>query len=346
MQITIRDVAKRAGISPAIVSRVVNKDALLSIKEETRKRVEEAVVALNYIPNPIARGLRRSSTSTIGMIVPDIANPFFTDIIKGAQDVSIENGLFLILFNTDEDWENEKKSIEILARQKVDGILYLSAHLDFMATRMFEQIKMPYVLVNRNTVDINTSFVGLDNINGAMMAVEYLAKLGHTKIAHISGPLHTDTGSGRLQGYRKGLLKLGIKHEMDYLVEAPFSFDGGYKAINKLLSLEDKPSAIFAANDLIAMGSIAGAASMSVKVPRDLSIIGFNNIWVAPYCMPPLTTISFDNYKMGYEACKMLIKTISEPSQIASKLILEPKLVVRQSTAHYKNNSASPAYFS
>jgi DNA-binding LacI/PurR family transcriptional regulator len=294
--------------------------------------VEIAVTELNYSPNPIARSLRGKTSSTIGMLVPDIGNPFFVDIIKGAQDTAFLNDMMLLLINSDEIWQNEKKMINMLISKKVDGILYLSAHLDIKATQYMDDNNIPYVLVNRNSANAHTSFVGLDNINGALIAVQHLIECGHTKIAHISGPLFTDTASGRLQGYHKALSMTGIKHRPEYIVESSFTYKGGFEAVKKLLELDDRPTAIFAANDLIAMGAIVGANEVGVTVPDSLSIIGFNDIWVASHFMPPLSTVYFDNYKMGSEACRMLIDIISD-NKAEKQFILEPKLVVRNSTA-------------
>lgn len=336
MGVTIKDVARHAGVSPAIISRILNNDISLSIKDTTRQKVLDSIVTLNYRPNPVARGLRCNSTAILGMIVPDIANPFFVDIIKGAQTAAMESGYCLMIINTEEKDETETKTIEILSQQRVDGILNLSAHMDQGATNKLNGSKLPYVLVNRNSADGDTSFVGLDNVEGAVLAVEHLIGLRHRKIAHITGPGYTDTGIGRLQGYRMALMQHKIAYRSEYCVEAPFTFEGGLQAITKLCSLPDRPTAVFASNDLIAMGAIAGASALSLNVPNDLSIIGFNDIWLAQYTMPPLSTVYFDNYLMGYEACKMLISKIVNPELKANMFILKPKLVVRQSTIAIK----------
>lgn len=337
MSVTIKDVAKRAGVTPALVSRVINNDPTLSVKEETRARIFKAADELSYLPNPFAQSLRTKSTKTLGMLVPDIGNPFFINIIKGAQDAALARDMCLLLINTDEVWENEKKLIQMLVNKKVDGILYLSAHMDIKAIRLIEELKTPYVLVNRNSGDENTLYVGLDNLNGALLAMKHLVELGHEKIAHIAGPLYTDTASGRLQGYRTALHMRGIELNLDYVIETSFSFDGGEQAVKKLLAMKgDRPTAIFAANDLIAMGAVSGANEMGVSVPEDLSIVGFNNIWVAKHFMPPLTTVDFDNYKMGEEACNMLVDKIADPKMEPRQVVLEPHLVVRKSTAKPK----------
>ena len=336
MSVTIKDVAKKAGVTPAVVSRVLNNDSTLSIKNETRDNVIRAASELNYQPNSIARSLRSKTTGTLGMLVPDIANPYFVNIIKGAQDYALENDMCLILINTDDIWENEKKLINVLINKKVDGILYLSAHLDIKANTLLSAGLIPYVLVNRNSVNSNTSYVGTDNFAGAYMAVQHLLSLGHTKIAHISGPLYTDTASGRLQGYFAAIKAAGFQQNPRYIIESSFTFEGGHSAAKELLSLENPPTAIFAANDLIAMGTIVSADEMNLSVPEDLSVIGMNDIWTGKYFMPPLTTISYDAYKMGSEACKMLINQIANNNQDQLRIILEPSLVIRKSTAQVK----------
>ncbi len=334
MSVTIKDVAREAGVTPAVVSRTLNNDKTLSIKDETRERVLVAAKKLRYRPNPFAQNLRSNNTKSIGMLVPDIANPFFTDIIKGAQDAALERDMYIVLLNTDEVWQKEKKLINMLVGKKVDGILYLSAHLDIKATELMGKAEMPYVLVNRNAVNTGKSFVGLDNIKGAMMAMEHLYEQGHQKIAHLAGPLYTDTASGRAQGYRAGLMVHGLELRQEYIIETEYSYEGGRDAMVQLLKdVENRPTAVFAANDLIAMGAVAGAAEMGLSVPSDISIIGFNDIWIAKHFMPPLSTVGFDNYRMGKEACKMLIETIDNPHMEARELILEPYLCVRDSVA-------------
>ncbi len=332
MNITIKDVAKQAGVTAAVVSRVINDDPKLSIREETRSRVLEAVEKLEYRPNAIARSLRTKTTGTIAMIIPDITNPFFPEIIKGAQIAAAENGFSLILFNTEEDVGKQREYIELVSEKQMDGVLLASVHTDDESIDLLERYKKPYVLVNRITRNIQSSFVTVDDVYGARVAIEHLIQFGHRKIAHISGPLYTDTGLQRLEGYRKALKKFGVEFSLDYIAESKYDEDGGYKAMKQLFSLENKPTAVFAANDLIAIGAISAIEDEGLKVPENISIVGFNDIWVAQKISPPLTSVKFPLFDMGYLASEILIKKTQGKVVCEDKMVLEPELVVRSST--------------
>ncbi len=328
----MKDVAKKAGVTPAIVSRVINDDPSLFIREETRNRVLEAVKSLGYRPNAIARSLRTKTTGTIAMVIPDITNPFFPEIIKGVQRAVSQKAFSLILGNTEDDIAKQREYIELLVEKQIDGVLLASLHTDDESIDLLERYHIPYVLVNRITKDIQSPFVIVDDVYGAKLAVEHLVQLGHKKIAHISGPLYIDTGLQRLEGYRKTLNNFGIEFFSEYVVESKFDEEGGYSAMKRLLSLEDRPTAVFAANDLIALGALTAISEQELKVPDDISIVGFNDIWIAQKVSPPLTTIKFALFDMGYIASEMLIKKIQGEVVAEKRIILEPELVVRHST--------------
>ncbi len=332
MKITIKDVAKEAGVSPAIVSRVINEDPKLSIRDETRERVLEVVEKLEYRPNAIARSLRTKTTGTIAMIIPDITNPFFPEIIKGAQTASAKEGFSLILFNTEENIEKQREYIELVSEKQIDGVLLSSVYSDDKSIDLLEKYKKPYVLANRITRNIKSSFVIVNDFYGAVLAVEHLIQLGHRKIAHISGPLYTETGLQRSEGYRKTLNKFGIESCSEYVVESKFEEENGYKAMKQLLSLEDIPTGVFAANDLIAIGALSAIEEKGLMVPKDISIVGFDDIWVTSKLSPPLTSIRFQLFDMGYLASKILIQKIQGKVVDNDRIVLEPELVVRCST--------------
>lgn len=333
MRITMKDVAKQAGVSSAIVSRVINKDPDLCIRAETRERVLRAVEDLKYRPNAIARSLRMKTTGTIAMIIPDITNPFFPEIIKGAQVAAAEKGSSLILFNTEENVEKQREYIELVSEKQIDGVLLSSVHIDDnKSIVLLEKYEKPYVLVNRVKRNIQSPFVTVDDVYGATLAVEHLIQLGHRKIAHITGPLYTDTGLQRLEGYRKTLNKFGVKFFSEYVIESKFDAEGGSEAMKKLLLLENKFTAVFAANDLIAIGALSAMQEKGLKSPEDISIIGFNDIWVAQKVSPPLTSIKFPLFDMGYSAAKILMQKIQGKTIDNDKIVLDLELVVRHST--------------
>ena len=334
---TIKIVAKLAGVTPSVVSRVINQDSRLSIREETRNRILQAIKELNFRPNQIARSLRMKSTATIAMVVPDIANPFFAEIIKGAQDNAAKKEYSLILCNTDENALKEKDYIKLLVNKQTDGIILASVYIEDETIGLLQNFNIPYVLVNRTFKNDKVSYVIVDNVYGAVHAVQHLIDLGHKKIAHISGLLYTETGLTRLEGYRKTLMKNKIDFNSDYVVESTFTEQGGYEAMLKLLRVSPLPSAVFASNDLIAFGAIDAIKEHNLSVPEDISVVGFNDIWMAKRITPPLTTVRFPLYDMGRISIEILINKIQKQNNLKDKIILTPELIIRKSTCFLRS---------
>ena len=337
LKVTIKDVAKRAGVDPSTVSRIINNDPKLSVREETRLRILETIRELGYQPNSIARNLRLNTSGTIGMLIPDITNPLFPAVIKGVESFSSEKDLSLILCNTGDLPEKELKMIRFLLNRRVDGLLLASVHMRDETIAEVEKSGVPYVLVNRGNRKDAGAYVVADNAAGAKMAVRHLIDLGHRKIAHIAGFLYTDSGIERLEGYRKELNLADIRLDSEYIVEAGYSELGGYKAMNKLLLLPDPPTAVFAVNDLTAMGALLAMNEHGVRVPEDISIVGFDDIWVVERITPALTTVKVPLYEMGYLAMNMLFQKMKEVPIEQERIILESSLVVRRSTAAVKS---------
>ncbi len=332
MPVTLKEVADRAGVNPSTVSRVINEDPNLSIREETRNRILRAIEELEYRPNAVARSLRLKTTRTAGMIIPDITNPFFPEVFKGAESAASERGFSLILCNTNEDPEKEKSYIKLLAEKQVDGILLASTYIQDETIDMAARRNIPYVLVNRASRNAGSASVVVDDVYGAELAVQHLADLGHRRIAHISGLLYTETGLERLEGYRRTLNRNQIPFLSEYMVEARFSEREGYLAMEKLLALPQPPTGVFSANDLIALGAVSAITDHGLHVPEDISVVGFNDIWLAGKVHPPLTTVKVPLYDMGYLAFENLAKKIlGEPTQ-QNKIVLRPELVIRAST--------------
>lgn len=333
MQPTLKHVATLAGVTPSVVSRVVNGDTRLSIREETRSRILKIVEELGYRPNAVARSLRLKTTESIAMVLPDIANPFFSVIIKGAQKAASERGISLILCDTEEDPVKERNYIELLAGKRTDGILLASISIEDETLDLVNKYHIPYILVNRTTGNANESYVMFDDVNGAIYAVEHLISLGHRSIAHIAGLLYTATGLGRLEGYRKTLKKYNINFASEYVVETEFKEEGGFMAMKKLLKLKKPPTSVFAANDLIALGALAAISDEGLSVPGDISIVGFNDIWIAKSANPPLTTVRCPLYDMGYIASEILINKIKGVPIDNDKVVLKTELITRNSTS-------------
>lgn len=333
MRVTIKDVAERAGVDPSTVSRIINNDPKLSVRAETRLRISEAIGELGYRPNFMARNLRLNTSGAVGMLIPDITNPSFPEMIKGAESSSSEKDLSLILCNTGDIPEKELKMVRFLLDRRVDGLLLASVHMRDETIQEVEKSGVPYVLVNRGNRKDTGAYVVADNAAGARMAVRHLISLGHRKIAHIAGFLYTDTGIERMEGYRKELNLADIPSNPEYMVEAGYTEREGYKAMRKLLLLPDRPTAVFAANDLLAMGALMAMHENGVRVPEDISIVGFDDIWVVERITPALTTVKVPLYEMGSLAMNMLFHKMKDLQVEQERIVLEPSLVVRRSTA-------------
>lgn len=329
---TIKDVAKLAKVSPAIVSRIINEDDTLSIRKETEERVRAAIKQLGYRPNLMARALRVKETRVIAMVIADISNPYFPELVKGAQKAATERDFILTLFDTEEDIENEKKFIEVISDRQMDGIILTSVYIEDEIIRFVNKSGMPYVLIQRMADNANGLCVKVDDVRGSSMAVQHLVDYGHTRIANICGLLYTDPGINRLEGYRKTLEKNNIDYNSDYVMESDFTEAGGYTAMKKILALPNPPSAVVVANDLMALGAMEAVKDSGMSIPDDISLAGFDDIWVARKTNPTLTTIRADLYNMGYVACKLLIKKILGERIENENIIIDVGLVVREST--------------
>lgn len=332
MKPTIKDVAKIAGVSPSTVSRVITKSEDLNIKEETRQRILNAIKKLNYKPNVIARSLRIKSTYTLGMVIPDITNSFFSILFKGADKVASEKDFSIILCNTDDNPNKAEKIINSLVQRQVDGLLLATTNFKNDILNNMNISKYPYVFVNRHLNNDIENYVITDNFLGAILAMEHLISLGHLRIAYVSGPLSIDTALNRLEGYKNSLKRHNLPFDSELVVESEMTEEGGYKAFYELIKKRVKFTAIFAANDLIALGIMTAAKNVGVKIPEDLSLVGFDDLPVVSKINPALTTIKVPLFEMGYYAADMLIRKIKGEKNYISKIILRPELILREST--------------
>lgn len=332
MKITLKDVAKMAGVSPSTVSRVITESSELNIKDETRQRILDAVKKLDYKPNAIARSLRIKSTSTLGMIIPDITNSFFSILFKGAEKLASEKGFSIILCNTDDNLIKAGKLVNSLRQRQVDGLLLATTNIDEGILQDMNLKKYPHVFVNRRLNNEIESSVLVDNFMGTTLAMEHLIALGHSKIAHISGPSSVDTAIKRRNAYKFLLESNNMPYDEDLLVESEMTEEGGYKAFNELIKRHADFTAIYAANDLIAIGVISAAKQKGFQIPEDFSIVGFDDLPIAEKISPGLTTIKIPIYEMGYMAADILIKDIKKEYNYVNKLVFKPELVIRDST--------------
>ena len=329
---TISDVAKLANVSTATVSRVLSHSG--NVKKETAERVLEAIQKLNYQPNLLARQLRKMESKTILVVVPDISNTFFSKVLRGIEQVAIEHDYEVILGDTGNSLEREEGYLDILRKKKADGMILLTARLE---RRLLEEFagEFPVVLACEYLEGSKIPTVSIDNISGARKATEYLIRLGHRRIAFISGPLNVILSRDRLKGFHQALEQHEIPLESCFVQEGDFSFESGYHMMMKFLALEQPPTAVFAANDEMAIGAIKAIKSQGLHVPNDISVIGFDDLKFASIYEPALTTISQPMYEIGKKAMELLIEIINKKSLEKNQYILEDRLVIRDTCKEY-----------
>lgn len=324
---TIVDVARAARVHPSTVSRALNARSEVSLRAETRERVRSAAERLGYRPSALARSLRLRRTLTLGMLVPDIANPFFPQIIKGAEEVAHENDYTLVLCNTADVPEREATYLRVLREREVDGLLVASTRMTDATIDALRDEGFPFVLVNRSSSGADLA-VTVDDRGAAARMVDHLVDQGHRRIAHIAGPQNTTTGLGRAQGAHEALRRRGLGATV---VEADaWSELAGYRAARGLFETE-RPRAIFGANDLIALGAMRAARELGLRVPEDVAFAGFNDIPAA--ALVGLTTILVPQREMGAAAARLLIARLRSERIARRHVVLPTSLVVRGSSA-------------
>lgn len=328
--VTIKDVAKRAGVSVTTVSRVLNNSPH-PISPETRQRVLEAVAELGFCPNAAARSLQLNETKTIGLMLPDIANPYYPGIVRGIEDVAHEEGYTIILCNTDRSRERTLRYLRVLREKRVDGIIFTGGGVveDASHDRFFRREEIATVVIGRHSAEFPS--VQINNVEAARIAVGHLLSRGHRCIACIAGPNTSTTVRDRLDGYRKALAEAGIEYNSALVVTGDFSPAGGYQAVQRLLGLADlRVTAIFAHNDLMAIGALKALTDNGLAVPQDVALVGFDDIPLASYVLPRLTTVAVPVYDLGVTAMRLL-KDLLAGRTVPAVTTLSIELVVRES---------------
>jgi len=331
MSTTIRDVAKRAGVGIATVSRVLNNSS--AVKQETRQRVLQAIKELDYTPNPIARRLSTGQTLTIGVIVPFFTLPDFVKRLQGVQQAISESKYDLILFNVESIEQKDRYFDDLPRNTRVDGVLIIALPLTNYQVSQFKAANIPVVLIDAVHPEVHQVYV--DHAEGAKMAVRHLVSLGHRKIAFVSdyleSPFEFVATKQRYAGYREALNEAQLPFRPEYHLQGEFGREAARKMGHQLLSLEDPPTAVFAGSDTQAIGVLEAARDHGIQVPEQLSVVGYNDIRDAEYM--ELTTIRQPLYESGFEAVKLLFQEIEEPSAHPQKKELPLELIVRKTTA-------------
>lgn len=329
-RITIKEVAQAAGVSIATVSRILNGQG--GVSPVLVEQVETAVKELNYQPNSVARALKIRESKSIGLLIPDIENPFFPALVRGVEDAAQSSGYALILCNTDGKQAAEEKYIQFLLSKQIDGIIFTGNLTYSEWKKWLPIINVPVVLLDRKVDNTPFSTVMADNQLGAFMAVEHLIQQQYKKIALLSGRALSLNNMDRVNGYREALKKHGFDQDAQPMAEGQFTFEGGYQAVDQLFAQGGEFDAIFACNDMMAIGAIERLTELGRRVPEDIAVVGFDNIRMAAWYKPSLTTVDQPVYEMGKMAAQLLMEHISGIRKEAAQVVIKPELVVRQSS--------------
>lgn len=336
-QVTIYDIAKEAKVSVATVSRVLNDTA--PVKGSTRAVIEDIIRKYNFQPNAMARSLLKKETGIIGVIVPDLTNPFFPEVLAGAEHEAQQSGYTFLLSNTVGDYGKESEYLSIMREKRVDGTIFLGGRINLKSCEehlVQELVQyagvIPTVLVNGRLRNTDLVRVATDESAGAALAVQHLIQLGHNEIGFIGGESHMTTTSIKLRAFRKAMKEAGLDIRNEWILPDSFSIDSGKRQMLKLLEMKDRPTAVFCVNDYTAIGAIKAAAEVGMTIPDDMSIVGFDDIPLARHFIPELTTVSQQASDLGRTAVQVL-KAMMNAQKVKKHTLLEPQLIVRQSSS-------------
>lgn len=326
---TMREVAQRAGVSPTTVSHVVNNTRYVS--EEVRARVNAVMEELGYRPNALARSLRRGETQTLGLILPDSANPFFAEVGRSIEAAAFETGYNVILCNTEGDLEKESLYVDVLMKKQVDGVIFVAAGDHSGALQAILKRGGLVVVVDRDLAGVTLDTVLSDNYQGGYLATRHLIALGHRRIACIAGPSNLTPSAQRVLGYRQALEEAGLPFDEGLLLRGDFHPESGRQATHTLLARPQAPSAIFACNDMMAIGALRAAAERGMRVPQDLAVVGYDDIELASFTNPPLTTVQQPKDQIGKTAVRLLLERFVQRDLPPRRELLPSTLIVRGS---------------
>ena len=328
---TIADVAALASVDRSVVSRLINDDPKLSIRDSTRQRVLDAIEMLGYRPNAAARSLRTARTRTLGLFMPDFVNPVYAEIIKGAEQAAAAVGCLLVTGSVGSTGVTAQTYLDLLGHGRVDGLLLAASGLGQRDEAELSRLGLPWLFTNQTGVG-RRRYVILDDERAAMLAVDHLVELGHTRIAHIAGPTTTFSARRRRQGYTKAVRRHKLGTGASLIVAGDYNPDGGAHAMEELLRLEEPPTAVVVGNLASAIGALHAAHQLGARVPQDISVIGVHDLTLAARLVPPLTTVRMPLERLGGRAVELLLERPADED--VREVVREPiELVVRESTA-------------
>jgi LacI family transcriptional regulator len=326
----MKDVARLAGVSTSTVSHVINKDRFVS--EAIREKVDAAIKTLNYAPSALARSLKLNQTHTIGMLITASSNPFYSELVRGVERSCFERGYSLVLCNTEGDEQRMNRNLETLMQKRVDGLLLLCTETHLPSAEIINRYpSIPTVMMDWAPFEGESDVIQDNSLLGGEMATLHLIENGYTRIACIAGPQDKTPARLRLEGFRHAMHKAGLEILPGYEIIGDFEFQGGFTAMNSLLALELPPHAVFTGNDAMAVGAYHALYQAGLKVPQDMAVVGYDDIELARYMTPPLTTIHQPKDELGELAVDVLIHRMAQPTLAQQRLLLTPELVERGS---------------
>lgn len=342
----MKQIAELAGVSLGTVSHVLNGTA--RVREPLRKRVLDAVKTTGYQPSQLARGLRRDKTNILAMIIPDILNPFFPGVVRGAEDVAFSNGYRLVLCNTDNDHAKEVMHLKALRTYLPSGLIVIPSDFSDLTVQAesYRQGGAAVVCIDRLPRNWDGDSVTIDNVAGAYHATSYLIRLGHRQLAAITGPLHLTNAQDRLKGFKRALKKAGLDADPGYMQETTFDRAGGYAKTKILLKMIPRPTAILACNDLIALGALLAIREENLHCPDDVSIVGFDGLDLTETTTPQLSSVYQSPYQLGAEAAQLALHRVAEKDSPVRQIVLKTELRIRDSVAPPRKADDAPVLIS
>jgi LacI family transcriptional regulator len=328
---TIADVAREAGVSMMTVSRVINNKGPVSAA--TRQQVQEVIDRLNYRPSGIAHSLATKQTGTLGLIIPDVSNPFFADVARGAEHIAYAEGYNIFLCNTEEDPQRELAVMASLEEKRVDGVVVISRLQSEQLSDALQYLPTA-VVINRESRKNGLPVVGtvrLDDVSGGELAVRHLISRGHRRIGFLAGPVTSFSGQARTKGYQQALQAAGISFDPAWKYHCSPTVEGGQAAARELILTHPEITALFCFNDLVAVGALQACAELGRPVPNHMAVVGYDDVPLAALVTPSLTTCRAPRYELGAEAVRLLLKQIREEAKTGQEIILQTRLVIRSS---------------
>lgn len=334
MSITIVDIAERMGVSYTTVSRALNGKK--GVSEKKRLEIVEEAKKMGYQPNAIAQGLVNKSTRTIGLVIPDITNPFFPDVARGVEDASRKAKYNVFLCNSNWEANREKEILEALRQNRVDGIIINPnsySNIEFL-----NMLKIPTVYLNTKVDEGESTYIGIDNVKGAIIAVEHLIACGYKRIAYVGGTIKSYSNNQRVKGFMMTFDNKGIEIDPTLVVNGDFTTESGYELTKKLLLSDNPPDAVFAGNDIIALGVLECAQELKLDIPREFGIVGFDDIYASSLPQIQLSTIAMPKYFLGKKAFELLLDKINSEETAIAQYVIKPKLIARKTTGEKNLN--------